>query len=104
MNSYKLNYFDLEFWEYDGINYTNFYFTFSEDIVSANNYKLKFKIDGKIKAETPYSIDVLAENAPKITFLIKFHTITRVLLLQGKKLGCWCTDPSERLYLWFSRY
>lgn len=96
LNSYKLNYFDLEFWENDGINYTNFYFTFSEDIVSANNYKLKFKIDGKIKAETPYSIDVLAENAPKITSSNKVsYNYTDTLILRGENLVAGVRIPAN---------
>ncbi len=45
---------------------TSFNFKFDEKILTANNYKLRIKADGEIKAETDYLIDVLAENAPKI--------------------------------------
>lgn len=106
LNSYSLNYFDLETWEFDGIFYTNFYFTFNEEIVTANNYKLKFKIDGKVKAETPYMIDVLAENAPKILSANKSsYSYEDTLILQGENLAAGLRIPANGyIYSFDSRY
>lgn len=86
-NSYKLNYFDLQVWDNAGKTTTNFYFTFDEKIVTAGDYKLRFRLDGKVKAETPYVIDVLAENAPKINSASEtsYH-YTDTLILQGENL------------------
>lgn len=65
-NSYLLNYFDAQTYiNSSGIN-TTFNFRFDEKILTANNYKLKIKLDGEIKSETNLTIDVLAEDAPKI--------------------------------------
>lgn len=66
LNSYPIDYFEVETWTSNEILQSNFQFIFREDIVTATDYKLKFRLDGKVKAETPYTIDVLAENAPKI--------------------------------------
>ena len=65
-NSYLLNYFDLETWDDNGVPTTNFYFYFDENIITSTDYKLRLKKGGQIKAETSYTVDVLAENAPKI--------------------------------------
>ncbi|MCV9927260.1 DUF5018 domain-containing protein [Flavobacterium sp. LS1R49] len=65
-NSYLLNYFDPVSYTSENKIHTAFYFKFDERILTANNYKLRVKLNGEIKAETNYTIDVLAENAPKI--------------------------------------
>ncbi len=105
-NSYKLNYFDLEVWENSGNVYSNFYFTFSENIVTANDYKLRFKIDGKVKAETADEIDVLAENAPKIISTDKtaYH-YTDTLILKGENLVPGLIIPANGyIYVYDKRY
>jgi len=105
-NSYKLNYFDLETWENSGRTTTNFYFYFNESIVTATDYKLRFKLNGIVKAETPYIIDVMAENAPKITSSSKtsYH-YTDTLILYGENLVAGLIIPANGyIYVYNSRY
>ena len=86
-NSYKLQYFDLEVWDDQGKATTNFYFTFDENIITASDYKLRFKLNGNVKAETSYTIDVLAENAPKIISASQTsYDYNDTLILQGENL------------------
>ncbi|SHI30899.1 hypothetical protein SAMN04488096_10143 [Mesonia phycicola] len=68
-NSYNLNYIDYlsqQSQYVDGI-YTSFKLVFPQNIVSANNYKLKYKVNGNTLAETLDYLDVKSENAPIIT-------------------------------------
>lgn len=39
---------------------------FPEDIVSASDYKLRYKVNGEIKAEAERLVDIIAENVPVI--------------------------------------
>jgi len=106
VNSYKLNYFDLETWENQGKTTTNFYFTFNENILTASDYKLRFRLNGKIKAETPYVIDVLAENAPKIISASQtsYH-YTDTLILYGENLVAGLLIPANGyFYVYDKRY
>ncbi|WP_298512034.1 DUF5018 domain-containing protein [uncultured Kordia sp.] len=86
-NSYLLNYFDTETWVNNGVPTTNFYFYFDENIETALDYKLRFKINGLTEAETPYEIDVLKENAPEITSANQLsYSYNDTLILSGNNL------------------
>lgn len=105
-NSYVLEYFELLEWESGGQPITNFHFIFTENIVTANDYKLKFKIDGKVKAETSYFIDVLAENAPKIETVNKTSFYYEdTLVLTGENLVPGLRIPANfNIYNYDHRY
>lgn len=86
-DSYLLDYFDTQ--SYISTNGTNsvFSFKFDEKIQTANNYKLRIKLNGEIKAEISYTIDVLAENAPKIISANQTsYTTYETLILTGTNL------------------
>lgn len=86
-NSYLLNYFDTSNWDDNGIPVTNFYFYFDENIETATNYKLRFKLNGVVEAETPYDIDVLKENAPRIISTNQLaYSYGDTLILTGENL------------------
>lgn len=86
-NSYELSIYDTAIWDSSGVMMTNFYFDFTEDIVSATDYKLRFKINDEILAETDYVIDVLAENAPEIISANQAsYTYNDTLILTGTNL------------------
>lgn len=86
-NSYLLNYFDVETWDDNGVPTTNFYFYFDETIETAVDYKLRFKINGIIEAETSYEIDVLKENAPRIDAANQLsYSYNDTLILTGENL------------------
>lgn len=105
-NSYVLEYFELLEWESGGQPITNFHFIFTENIVTADDYKLKFKIDGKVKAETSYFIDVLAENAPKIETVNKTSFYYEdTLVLTGENLVPGLRIPANfNIYNYDHRY
>jgi hypothetical protein len=87
VNSYLLNFFDIETWDDNGVSTTNFYFYINENIETAINYKLRFKINGQTKAETSYEIDVLKENAPKINSANQqSYNYNDTLILTGENL------------------
>ncbi|KAF2507936.1 DUF5018 domain-containing protein [Flavobacterium zhairuonense] len=87
-NSYLLDYFEVNtFPTVNGGVVSYFNFKFDEKIISASNYKLRVKTEGIIKAETNYTIDVLAENAPKITSANQTsYTNYDTLILTGTNL------------------
>lgn len=86
-NSYLLSFFDTETWNDNGVPTTNFYFYFNENIETAVNYKLKLKVNGQTKAETPYNLDVLKENAPKINSANQqSYNYNDTLILTGENL------------------
>ncbi|MEM6684594.1 MAG: DUF5018 domain-containing protein [Bacteroidota bacterium] len=86
-NSYLLNYFDTSTWTNNGVPTTTFYFYFEENIETAINYKLRFKLNGVVEAETPYEIDVLRENAPRITGTNQLaYSYNDTLILTGENL------------------
>lgn len=94
-NSYSLDYFDVDTWG-DEIIQSNFYFTIQEEIATAGDYVLKFKLDGKTIASTPYYIDVLAENAPKFTSLSQdSYSRNDVLVINGENITDAITIPSN---------
>ncbi|WP_028871552.1 DUF5018 domain-containing protein [Psychroserpens burtonensis] len=49
-----------------GQTFTRFYIDLPDNIVTANDYKLRFKVDGILKAESDFMIDILSENVPDI--------------------------------------
>jgi len=94
-NSYSLDYFDVIIWG-DEITQSNFYFTIKEEIATADDYVLKFKLDGKTIASTPYNIDVLAENAPKFISLSQdSYSRNDVLVINGENITDAITIPSN---------
>jgi len=70
-NSYLLDYFDLLVRENGGTLVTDFNFEFDENIVTADDYKLRIKNGNEIIAENDFTFDVLAEGAPEITSVNK---------------------------------
>jgi hypothetical protein len=68
-NSYILTYSDYNVNTSDWIVGVsgNFRIHFPENIVSASNYKLRYKVNNEIKAEANRDVDILAENLPVIT-------------------------------------
>ncbi|GAB5476059.1 MAG: hypothetical protein Mars2KO_41580 [Maribacter sp.] len=67
-NSYVLNTEDLNMSTgSDGRNFTAFYYTFPEDMVTATNYKIKYKIGDEVKTESNFLMDVVADDLPIIT-------------------------------------
>ena len=65
-NSYELEYSELKYYEsydFDG-DIVHFRIHFPENVVSADDYKLRYKVEGEIKAETERDVDILAENLP----------------------------------------
>lgn len=67
LNSYNLNYSNYnEYIEGDFIK-TTFSIDFPNTIVSAINYKLKYKVNGVTLVESNYFLDILSENIPEIT-------------------------------------
>lgn len=46
--------------------FTSFSFTFPDNIVTATDYKLKYKIDNEVKVVSRFSYDVIADNIPVI--------------------------------------
>lgn len=65
-NSYLLNYINPSVRGNNENPITEFMFEFNEDIITANDYKLRLKDGNRIIAEEEDTIDVLAEGAPKI--------------------------------------
>ena len=105
LNSYAIDYFEVETWTSNEVLQSNFQFNFREDIVTATNYKLKFKLNGKIKAVTPYVIDVLADNAPEIESVNKtgFH-YEDTLILKGKNLYPGLRIQAGNIFSYDERY
>jgi hypothetical protein len=95
-NSYLLSFFDTETWNDNGVPTTNFYFYFDENIETAVNYKLKLKVNGQTKAETPYNLDVLKENAPKINSANQqSYNYNDTLILTGENLVAGIRIPAN---------
>lgn len=67
-NSYEMNITDFTSWAGGafGQNFTRFFIEFPNNIETANDYKLVFKVDGILKAESDFMIDILSENVPDI--------------------------------------
>ena len=105
-NSYKLDHFDVEVWESNGKPISNFNYTLNENIVTADDYVLRFKVNGKIMAESDFTLDVLAENVPKIFSASKSsYYYTDTLILYGENLVQGLAIPANgNIYLYDSRY
>lgn len=101
-NSYLLSFFDIHSWESNGIFTTNFYFQINEDINTANDYKLKFKLNGQTKAETSYYLDILKENAPKINSSNQqIYSYDDNLILTGENLVAGIRIPANGIIYQF---
>ncbi|MEH6535393.1 MAG: DUF5018 domain-containing protein [Psychroserpens sp.] len=68
INSYVLNISDFSssVGSTFGQTFTKFYIDLPDNIATANDYILRFKIDGILKAESDFTIDLLNENVPNI--------------------------------------
>ncbi|MDT0293866.1 DUF5018 domain-containing protein [Mesonia ostreae] len=66
-NSYELTFSDYYSSTYNDILLTSFKIEFPQNIVTASNYKLKYKVGDIVKCVSNFEIDVLAENVPEIT-------------------------------------
>jgi hypothetical protein len=49
-----------------GQTFTRFFIEFPDNIETASDYKLVYKVDGILKAESDFMIDILSENIPDI--------------------------------------
>lgn len=88
-NSYQLNINDLITQFNPNLQmYGNYFsFEFTENIVTATNYKLRLKINGITIAESFQNIDVLAENAPHILSANQtLYNLNDTLILTGVNL------------------
>ncbi|MGG8495158.1 DUF5018 domain-containing protein [Tenacibaculum sp. TC6] len=106
LNSYILDVFDIETWDDNGVPTTNFYFHINENVQTAVNYKLRFKVNGQIKAETSYDIDVLKENAPKINSANQqAYNYNDTLILTGENLVAGVRIPANgNVYQFLDNY
>lgn len=80
----------------NGMPFNSFSFSFPEDIVSATDYKLKYLINGEVKTETNYEVDVIAENVPNpISLNQELYVWKDTLILTGENLPDTISIPSN---------
>ena len=68
LNSYELSYSDYSTSDSSTfeITYTFFELLIPDNIVTGNNYKLRYKVNGVLKAEAEFLLDIVSENVPDI--------------------------------------
>lgn len=104
--------FELEIQNYSSSSYTNgmpfsgITFTFPEGIVSGRDYRYQYKVEGEIKAESDYEVDVLAEQMPEpISVNQDVYSVGDVLVLTGVNLQPMISIPSNgSLYMIWNTY
>jgi len=65
-NSYELNFTNYNTSTANDNLYSSFQIEFPTSIVTANNYKLKYIVDGQVKSISNFDVDILSENLPDI--------------------------------------
>ncbi len=87
MNSYELNYSNYNSRTNNNNLYTFFQIEFPPNVVTANNYKLKYMLDNKVKAISYFEIDILSENLPHIISSNQTnYSFNDTLILTGQNL------------------
>lgn len=96
-NSYTLEILNSSTSTYsNGMPVGGFSFYFPENIETATDYRLKFLIDGEVKTEANYELDVLAENVPvPISLNQDLYVWNDVLTLTGENLPDTISIPSN---------
>lgn len=64
--SYELNFTNYNTYMANDNLYSSFQIEFPTSIVTANNYKLKYIVDGQVKSISNFDVDILSENLPDI--------------------------------------
>lgn len=87
-NSYVLNYTNYESsLNASGVTLTNFQIEFPANIVTANDYTLKYMVGNEVKSQSLFDIDVLAENLPDIVSANQtIYSFYDTLILYGTSL------------------
>ncbi len=88
INSYELviEEYSSEIDEY-GVRQTSFKTNFPENIITATDYKLKYKINNETIVESDFYVDILSENAPDIVSTNQStYSYMDTLIIEGSNL------------------
>lgn len=86
-NSYELNFFNYDAQMDSNFMFSSFQIEFPTNIVTANNYKLKYIVDGQVKSISHFNMDILSENVPNITASNQIsYSYNDTLILTGQNL------------------
>lgn len=86
-NSYELNFTNYNIYAANDNLYSSFQIEFPSSIVTANNYKLKYIVDGQIKSISNFDVDILSENLPDIISSNQTsYSYNETLILTGQNL------------------
>ena len=106
LNSYELNYSNYSIYIYEDILNTSFQIEFPNDIETATDYVLRYKVNDIVKAETNFIVDVLSENLPVINS--SNQTVYKrgdTLILYGLKLLPGLRIPADgSVYVYSQNY
>jgi hypothetical protein len=86
-NSYELNFSNYNTYMNNDILYSSFQIEFTTSIVTANNYKLIYIVDGEVKSISNFDVDILSENIPDIISSNQtYYSYNDTLILTGQNL------------------
>lgn len=87
INSYELNFSNYNSQVSNGTLLTFFQIEFPTNIVTANNYKLKYTVDNQIESISNFEVDILSENIPDIISSNQTnYSYNDTLILTGQNL------------------
>jgi hypothetical protein len=89
INNYELNFYNYNTYidNDNDILYSSFQIEFPTSIVTANNYKLKYIVDGQVKSISNFDVDILSENLPNIISSNQTnYSYNDTLILTGQNL------------------
>lgn len=86
-NSYELNFTNYNTYTFNDNLFSSFQIEFPTSIVTANNYKLKYIVDGQVKSISHFDVDILSENLPDIISSNQTsYSYNDTLILTGQNL------------------